>query len=141
MKRIVISIPENSIHAGTIYLGVRPKAEFDGVKFPVVMSYVHTWSWAAFASVVVGTAVSGIAYIAFPELSPLGAIAVSAFTSFVSYEVVGLLPTDKYWLSSKMFNIEVSYSAYPEKQYPPSFPPCVHGICPTNIIPEVESGR
>ncbi|WP_157626235.1 hypothetical protein [Thermococcus zilligii] len=134
MKRVVVSIPENSIFAGTIYLEVRPKAEFDGVTFPVVVSYVHTWSWAAFASVVVGTAVSGMARIFFPELSPLGAIALDVFTSFLSYEVAGLLPTDNYWLSSRMFNIEVSYSAYPEKQYPPSSPPCVRGICPTNII-------
>jgi len=141
LKRIVVSIPENDIHGGTIYVGVTPKAQFDGVTFPVVMSYLHTWSWAAFASVAVGTVISGIAYIVFPELSPLGAIVVNAFTSFTSYEVMGRLPTDKYWIVSRMFNIEVSYNAYPEKQYHPPLPPCVHGICPTNITPGVQNSQ
>ena len=131
-KRVQISVPENDVTSAEIYIGMTPRQEFINTTLSVVMAYTHTWSWALFTSVILGTVISAPFYF-IPSTSFMGYLVANAVISFTAYELQGLLP-DESWTIAKIFNVKLDYSEYP-LHGGPSPAPCFKGRCATYINP------
>ena len=132
-KRVQISVPENDVTSAEIYVGMTPRPEFVNTTLSIVMAYTHTWSWALFTSVILGTVISAPFYF-IPSTSFMGYLVANAVISFTAYELQGLLP-DESWTIAKIFNVKLDYSEYPLRGGP-SPAPCFNGRCATYINPE-----
>ena len=130
-----IKVPvDDDVPAGIIYIGVRPKEEYQGMKLTTLELYYHTWNGADFAGLTVSLGMSFL----FPEeaaetlFGTTGSKVISGFVSWGISELLGSYVSGG-WEKHINTQVEISYDAYMEKQYPPANPPCFKNICPTAI--------
>ncbi|WP_297436191.1 hypothetical protein [Thermococcus sp.] len=125
---------DDDVPAGIVYIGVRPKEEYLGMKLTTLELYYHTWSRAEPIDLTVSIGVS----LFFPaEASEVlfGTTGSKVVSGLVSWGISELLGSYKEggWEKHISTQVEISYDAYIERQYPPSNPPCFKNICPTVI--------
>ncbi|WP_258083478.1 hypothetical protein [Thermococcus thermotolerans] len=99
-KFLRIKIPvDDDVSSGYIYIGVRPKPEYQGLKLTTVMYYIHTYSWGSALNAVGRVAVS----LFFPEqiaVRVFGTTGVKILSGIVSWsigELIGSVTGIKGW--------------------------------------------
>ncbi|AEC51128.1 hypothetical protein PNA2_0210 [Pyrococcus sp. NA2] len=130
-----IKVPgDDDVPGGIVYVGVRPKQEYLGMELTTLELYYHTWD----GSDAVELSVSIVTSIIFPPkaaealFGTLGSKILSGVISWTLSELLGIQVRGG-WKKDITAQVKISYDAYPERNYPPPNPPCVGGICPTNI--------
>ncbi|AGT34172.1 hypothetical protein OCC_13370 [Thermococcus litoralis DSM 5473] len=131
-----IKIPvDDDVPGGIIYVGVRPKREYQEMELTTLELYYHTWD----GSDAVGLTVSIAMSLWFsPEAAEAlfgttGSKIISGTVSWGVSELIGSYVSGG-WEKHIKAQVEISYDAYPERSYPPANPPCVGEICPTSIL-------
>ncbi|WP_297512946.1 hypothetical protein [Thermococcus sp.] len=129
--KITIKV-DDDISSGYIYVGVRPKPEYQGLQVTTAMYYIHTYSRASALNALGSVGVS----IVFPEnIALLGTTGTKILSGIVSWAIGDIISghsSVKGWEKSTTGDAVLSYDAYFERTDPPSGPGCFKGICPTS---------
>ncbi|WP_297503579.1 hypothetical protein [Thermococcus sp.] len=115
-----------------MYVGVRPKLEYQGLEVTTAMYYIHTYSRASAINAVGSVAIS----VFFPEsIALLGTTGTKVLSGMVSWAIGDIISGHsqiKGWEKPTIGNVVLSYDTYFERTDPPSGPGCFKGICPTS---------